>query len=195
MKVLYFDTETTGTDPHKNEIVQLAAIIEIDGEVVEEVNLECRPTNLEAIDPEALKTIGKTVDDLLKRPEPKEMMNKLWDIFNRHIDKYKKSDKFYPAGHNVQFDLEFLQAFWKKHGDIYGTGSYQNWRCLDTRILANIMIAEKKLDVPDVKLSTLCTYYQISLAAHDALNDIRATRLLYRRMWAHLIGAPWNLVE
>jgi oligoribonuclease (3'-5' exoribonuclease) len=34
VKIFWFDTETTGLDPVVNSIVQLAAIIEIDGEVV-----------------------------------------------------------------------------------------------------------------------------------------------------------------
>jgi DNA polymerase III epsilon subunit-like protein len=35
-KTLYIDTETTGTDPAKHGLIQLACIAEIDGEVAEE---------------------------------------------------------------------------------------------------------------------------------------------------------------
>lgn len=182
MKILYFDTETTGIDPKVNEIVQFAAIVEIDGNVVEEVNWRCQPTNWEAINPDALKTTGLTLEKLREFGPPQEMMKNIRSLFDRHIDKFNKADKFYPAGHNVQFDLDFLQAFWKKHGDTYGTGSYQNWRCLDSRILANFFIMRGKLDVPDVKLSTLCEKFGIAIQAHDAMSDIHATRELVRKM-------------
>lgn len=182
MKILYFDTETTGVDPKVNEIVQFAAIVEIDGNVVEEVNLTCQPTNWDAISPEALQTTGLTIEKLKSYDAPGVMMANIRKLFDRHIDKFNKSDKFYPAGHNVQFDLDFLQAFWKRHGEIYGTGSYQNWRCLDSRILANFLIMRGKIAATDVKLSTLCNHYGIQIQAHDAMSDIRATRELIRKM-------------
>lgn len=186
MKVLYFDTETTGTNPSVNEIVQFAAIVEIDGVVKEEVNWNCQPTDWDHIDPMALQTIGKTIEDLKAYPTPDVMMKNIRDLFDRHIDKFDKSDKFYPAGHNVQFDLDFLQAFWKKHGDMYGTGSYQNWRCLDSRILANFLAYHKMIPCQDVKLGTLCQHFNIEIQAHDAMSDIRATRELIQKLSAYI---------
>lgn len=180
MKILYFDTETTGIDPKVNEIIQFAAVVEIDGVIVEQVNWRCQPTNYDSISPSALETTGLTVEEIKTYQSPSEMMSKIKNLFNTHIDKFNKEDKFYPAGHNVAFDLEFLQAFWKKHGDPYGTGSYQNWRTLDSRVFANFLIASGKLNVSDVKLSTLCDHYKIQINAHDALSDILATRQLIR---------------
>jgi DNA polymerase III epsilon subunit-like protein len=182
MKVAYLDLETTGTDPKLNEMIQFAAIIEIDGEVVEEVNIKCQPTRWENVSKEALEVTGLTLEGLKTLPQPKEAFTQIKALFDRHIDKFNKTDKFYPAGHNVTFDLDFLQAFWKQHGDIYGTGSYQNWQCLDSRILANFLRFKKKIEVENNKLETLCKFYDIELKAHDALNDIRATRTLIKKM-------------
>lgn len=182
MKILYFDTETTGTQPWKHEITQFAAIVEIDGKVVEEVNWRCQPTNWDDIDPGAIETTGITVEQLRTFDHPSVMMKNIRELFDRHIDKFNRDDKFYPAGHNVGFDLDFLNAFWKKHGDKYGTGSYQNWRSLDSRVFANFLAASGKLDCADIKLSTLCDFYKIEIDAHDALSDIRATRELIRKM-------------
>src|SRR5690606_5049961 len=105
------------------------------------------------------------------------------DLFDTYIDKYDKNDKFYPAGHNVQFDLDFLQEFWKKYGDQYGTGSYQNWRALDSRVMAHFLIMAGKLpELENMKLATLCNHFDIPINAHDAMSDITATRLLIRKM-------------
>lgn len=182
MKILYFDTETTGVDSRVNEIVQFAAIVEIDGNVVEEVNWNCHPTRWDHISPDALQTTGLTLEKLKTFGSPGVMMANIHKLFDRHIDKFNKQDKFYPAGHNVQFDLDFLQAFWKQHADSYGTGSYQNWRCLDTRILANFLAMIGQINTQDLKLSTLCQHYGIEIQAHDAMSDIRATRMLMQKM-------------
>lgn len=180
MKKLYFDVETTGTNPKVNEIVQIAGLIEIDGKVEEEFNFNIRPTN-ENINIEALEVIGKTIEELKEYPEPRKVFEQLREILDKYIDKYDKQDKFYPAGHNVRFDLDFLQSFWSNF-DKYGSGTYQNWRALDTRVLANILVSENLIDVEDIKLETLCEFYEIEIDAHDALNDIKATRKLYRSM-------------
>jgi len=182
MKILYFDTETTGTDPNLHEIVQFAAIIEINGKVVEEVDWRCRPTRWETISPEALQVTGLTLDELATYDHPIDMGKKLKALFNKYINKFDKADKFYPAGHNVGFDLDFLQVFWKKHIDKYGTGSYQNWRALDSRVFCNFLAAAGRLNVRDIKLSTLCQQFGIEIDAHDALSDIRATRQLIQQM-------------
>lgn len=189
MKILYIDTETTGTNSQKHEIIQIAALIEIDNEIVEEVNLRIRPTNWETIDPEALKVTGKTLEELKTYMDPKMAFITLKGIFERYVNKYDRNDKFYPAGHNLGFDIEFLQAFWKKYGDAYGTGSYQNWRFLDTRILANFLCSHDLIKPLNVTLGEMCKMYNIHLDAHDALNDIRATRLLHKAMMTHITKA------
>lgn len=187
MKILYFDVETTGRDPKVNEIVQFSAIVEVDGEVKEEVNWFCSPTDWDNVEEGALEVIGKTREELATYPPPVSLMDGIQSLFDAHIDKYDTLDKFYPAGHNVQFDLDFLQAFWKKYGDQFGTGSYQNWRALDSRVLANFLVASGKIIEPEnMKLKTLCDMFQIPIQAHDAMSDIRATRELIKKMMEYL---------
>lgn len=186
MKILYFDVETTGTNPKENEITQFAAIVEIDGVVKEEVNFRCRPTNLANIDPQALEVTGMTIDKLMEAPEPSVMASQIKRLLDKYINKFSKTDKFYPAGHNVQFDLDFLQSFWKKHIDQFGSGSYQNWRSLDSRVFGNFLAAAGKLETGDMKLETLANHFQIEINAHDALSDIRATRQIIKKMMSFL---------
>lgn len=186
MKILYFDTETTGTNAQKHEIVQLAGILEIDGVVVEEFNYRCQPTMWDNIDPEALEVTHKTIEELKTYDRPQTVYSQFRAMLDRYVDKYNREDKVYPAGHNVGFDIEFLQAFFKRHGDPYGIGSYQNWRFLDTRIMANYLCAYGLITPKTVTLGELCKIYSIPLDAHDALNDIRATRKLAQCLMKHL---------
>lgn len=186
LKILYFDVETTGTDPTVNELIEFAGIVVIDGKTIEELEFKCQPVNWEAVEPEALEVTGKTLEDLKGYMLPAEAFKLLSDFFNRHIDKFDKNDKFYPAGHQISFDIDFLQKFFIDYGDKYGTGSYQNWRCLDSRVLANFFIAAGLIQCKDVKLKTLCEVFEIEIEAHDALSDIRATRILIQKMMAWL---------
>lgn len=187
MKILYFDTETTGVDPRVHEITQFAAIVEIDGHVVEEVNWRCQPTRWDAINASAIQTTGVSIDQLKTFQPASEMFHQIKVLLSKYIAKYTRMpDKFYPAGHNVQFDLDFLNAFFKQHGDLddqeWGITSYQNWRALDSRVMANFLLAAGHISTYDVKLETLCSEFGIKIDAHDALSDIRATRELVQVM-------------
>lgn len=182
MKILYFDVETTGTNPAIHEIIQFAGIIEIDGKIIEEVNYRCQPEKWGNISDDALAVTKITREELQGFEKPGAIFYKIRAFFENHVNKYDKADRLYPAGHNVNFDLNFLQQFWKKYGDHWGTGSYQNWRALDSRVFANFMIYAGKLPVDNVKLQTLCEHFDIEIKAHDALSDIRATRLLIHKM-------------
>src|SRR5438034_3917506 len=109
MKILYFDTETTGLYSKVHEIVQLAAIIEIDGLVIDQINLEFQPTNWASISPEALAVNKRSVDILLTYQTPQDAFKKFKVFLDKYIDKYDMKDKAYPAGHNVTFDIDFVQ--------------------------------------------------------------------------------------
>jgi DNA polymerase III subunit epsilon len=187
MKILYFDTETTGVDCSRNEITQFAAIIEIDGVIKEEINWRCQPTRWECVDQGALMTTGITLEQLKTYQPADKMFADIKRLFQKYIPKYTKMpDKFYPAGHNVQFDLDFLNAFFKLHGNAddkqWGITSYQNWRALDSRVFANFLHANGYLNLQDVKLSTLARHFNIDIEAHDALSDIKATRLVQKEL-------------
>ena len=183
-KILYFDVETTGTNPAVHEITQLAMIIEIDGVVVEEANFTCQPTRWDQIDPGAIATTGVTIEMLKTFQPPALMYDQVTKLLGRYIPKYTRlPDKFYPAGHNVEFDLKFLDAFLRMYGNAdmkqWGAITYQNYRAIDSRALANFHFLNGHLQtLSDVKLATLCNHFGIKIDAHDALSDIRATRQL-----------------
>ena len=47
-KALYFDVETTGLNPYKNDIIQFACLVEINGEVKEEFETKVAPHDINA---------------------------------------------------------------------------------------------------------------------------------------------------
>jgi DNA polymerase-3 subunit epsilon len=174
-KILYFDTETTGLNPQKNAVIQFAGIVEIDGNVQEEIEMKIAPMRDDVIEEKALEVHGMSVEQIKAFPSPKEQYEELKKILIKYVDPYNKNDKFTPAGYNVRFDMEMMHSFWKKNGDPY-FGGLVNWKCIDALPIMYFLDFTEKVCLDDYKLSTVCDHYGISIKAHDALSDIRATR-------------------
>ncbi len=180
-KVLYFDVETTGLDPKKHAIIQLAGIIEVGGVVVDEFNIYMQPHEGAEIDKKALEVNGVTREQMATYQVQEEAFKEFGKVLSRHSNQYDKNDKYYPAGYNVQFDLDFLSEWFKRNNDKY-LGSRINWRHMDPRPYYNALNFLGLLAIKNVKLATVCKHYDIEINAHDAMSDIRATRELILRM-------------
>ncbi|GAB4284659.1 MAG: hypothetical protein Kow0081_1990 [Candidatus Dojkabacteria bacterium] len=178
-KVMYFDVETTGINPYLHEIIQIGIIIEINGEVVDQLNLKCQPTNWDVISPEALKITGNTIESLKKEMPAAEAYKKVDALLCKYIDQYDKTDKYYPAGYNVRFDLDFLGEFYRRNNNPY-LGSIINWRYLDPLPMLYALDFKGKIKFPNYKLTTIAEVLKIPLQAHDAFSDILATREIIR---------------
>ncbi|MRS03101.1 3'-5' exonuclease [bacterium] len=177
MKILYFDTETTGLDEARNDIIQIAGIVEIDGQEMErfEFRIAPRPENEEFISQEALDIHGFALDDIKSWEKPNVIHQQLNELFGKYVDKFNKADKFYPAGFNVDFDLRFLRQFYIKCGDKY-FGSWFHAFPIDPLPVLRMLHAFGITTFENYKLSTVASEYGIELKAHDALSDIEATR-------------------
>lgn len=117
MKIAWIDTETTGVDPQKNDIISLACIIEIDGVVKDKLYLEMQPINWDNIEEEALRVNGYTIEKLKTFMTPREAHSKLNNFLGKYCNKFNRQDKYIPAGHNIgRFDIPFLAEFYKKQG-------------------------------------------------------------------------------
>jgi DNA polymerase-3 subunit epsilon len=180
-KVIYIDTETTGLDHKVNDIVQLAYIVEIDGEIKERGDILIQPVDYNAISPEALKIQGRTLEMLKGHLEPKVAFDKFVTLLEKYINKFDRTDKFYICGYNVGFDLEFLKSFFTKMGCPY-FGSYFNYKTLDVYSIVKILEYLGEIKTKDLKLVTVCDAYSIELNAHDAQSDINATRFLFKML-------------
>lgn len=187
-KVLYFDVETTGTNAYKHDIVQLSGLIECDGKVCHEFNITMQPRNWDSIEPKALEVTGLTMETLRGYQDADKGFSEFelaiaGATHNWAINRYDRNDKFIPAGYNVGFDLQFLDQFFRKSGESYGSGWMQNWKAVDGLAIVRYLEYLGKIPVmPDHKLGTMCEYFKIPIQAHDALSDIRATRELLMKL-------------
>jgi DNA polymerase-3 subunit epsilon len=180
-KIFYMDTETTGLDPKSNDIIQLAYLIEIDGEIKEEGNLFVQPFSYENISLEALVVNKKTVEEIKTYPTPIDVYRHLQSILNKYINRYNKLDKFIPCGYNVRFDIDFLQSFFLKNNDKW-FGAFFDYHFIDPMPIINVLNYKGSINLVNAKLITACENFGITIDAHDALSDIKATRELMQKI-------------
>ena len=176
-KTLWFDVETGGTDSEKDALLQLAGLIEIDNEIVDEINLKIQPVKGKNVTAEAIKKHGLTMDMIEGFEKPWEARWKFDTFLTRNNPAPAKDKRYIMAGYNADFDCRFLNQWYQ---DLSG-GPYDYWKHLqfspvDPLPTLRIMRHLELLDVPDTKLETVCDYFGITINAHDALSDIKATR-------------------
>lgn len=180
MKILFLDTETTGLEPGTHGVVQVAGIVEVDGEVREEFDFLARPFPGQLYEAKALEVNRRTVEEIKGFPDPMEVHAKLKAIFKKYVDPYNRADKFVIAGQNIAFDYDMMEAFWQKCGDKYWY-SWVDFRGLDIITATALFQAAGRFRLPNMRLETVAAHFGIPLKAHDALHDIRATREIYHR--------------
>ncbi len=178
-KVLWIDTETTGIDPEKHGIVQIAGIIEIDGKLKEEFNFEVKPFPEDQIDFGAIEATGLDLREAIAYQVPNVALVGLLSVMDRYVDKFDKEDKFSPAGYNVSFDLNFLWQ-WCMKQDFKYFRSYVSHVKIDVMAYAHYLVGFGIMEPPEsFKLADVCALMEVELPdAHDALADVKATREL-----------------
>ncbi len=180
-KIFWFDVETTGVSFEDSAILQLAALIEIDGKVVDEFQINMQPHEDASIAPTALRIHGITHVQWEHFDLPYVGLHKLRSFLGRHVNKYDWSDKFVIAGYNVNFDVQMLRSAFLRDGDKF-FGSWFYWPVIDVASFVAEEAAFRNLILPNYKLGTICKHFEIDIEAHEALSDIKATKNLYKHL-------------
>lgn len=182
IKKLFLDTETTGTTSN-SAIVQIAGMVEVGG-VTREFDIKMRPHVGADISEKALEIIGKSLEEINSYQSPEDASKEFEKILREFVDPFNKNDKFVLYGHNIQFDFTKLMEWYNRIGNKY-LGSLISFKFnFDTlQMMKNLQLLEVIEFLPNNKLETCCEAFGIELnGAHDALNDIRATKKLYEHL-------------
>jgi len=195
-KIFWMDTETTGTEPSKHAILTLDALVEVDGEVIDQVRLKGAPDPDQEVVKEALEVNGLSREQILEFPSSTEMYKSLMSALNSHINRYDSNDKFIVAGHNVKFDIAFLQELFARKSNKY-FGAYFNYHTIDTMGMAQLLHYAGRVNLPNFKLETLAKIFDVPFVAHDSLEDIKTTKAVSERMFEMLrhVKTPENRAE
>lgn len=177
-KILWLDVETTGLNPKKHGLRELAYILVVDGQVVEKDVLQIDPKTYKKeieIDNKALELSNITVDDF----EDYGDSSYHFDYFREILDKYFKDGKFVLAGFNVKFDNDFLREWFYDNDAGAEFKDYFHYKVIDVFPLVVTLKHLELIDTENDKLKTACEYFNIPIDAHNALSDIEATKNLY----------------
>lgn len=178
-KILWLDTETSGTDALIHSIIDIAGIIDIDGKVVEQFDFKVRPHLDFEIDEATCAIHGYSVSDMISFPDIPYVHSALKKLWEKYVDKFNKEDKFLIGGQNCKFDLSFLSQFFVRQKDVF-LGSYIDYRKrVELYDITNAMRSLGFIKSDSLSLAPLCKEFCIDLNAHNALSDITATRELY----------------
>lgn len=159
MKYIVIDTETTGLDPKKHELLSLGAIVMIDGNIVESIEIKIKPRNIDQADAEALRINGYSPYRWKNAIEGDSAVTIIKHLFLCHSDAIL-------VGHNVNFDIKFLRAF----ADSYYKEFSFPTPYIDTRDLCRVNLASYGLH--SMSLDNVCAFLGWKRRkAHTALSD------------------------
>lgn len=185
-KLIFYDTETTGTNYMKHSIIELSGIVEIDGKVMEIFDYKVRPHEKAKIEPAALKSNGHKFEDLPHYPQMPMVHQLFRDLLLKYVDQYDRKDKIHLVGYNNRgFDDNFLRMFFNLCGDNF-FGSYFWADTIDVMVLAARHLIDKRPEMPSFKLHRVAKTLGVPVddnRLHEALYDSELTRGIY-----HILG-------
>lgn len=177
MKLIYIDTETTGLDPKRDAIIQLAGIIRTEDGMMTPFDYRMAPFGAASISTEALEVQGRTMEEIMAYPDQKKAYKEFVALLGRFCNKYDKQDKLFMFGYNVQFDAEFLRTWFERNDDKY----YGSWFWnppIDVMSIAALALMQDRVSLPNFKLGTVAEHLlgPAPEGLHDALADVYLTR-------------------
>ena len=183
--IVFFDLETTGTNPARHGIHQISGEIVVDGETKESFDYHVRPNPKAQIDPAALQVAGVTEAQIMAYPPMEDVYKQLVEMLAKYVDRYDRQDKFFLVGYNnASFDNSFLRGFFRQNGDEY-FGSWFWANSIDVMVLATQYLLNERPQMENFKLSTVAGHMGIGVnadALHSADYDIALTRAIYEKI-------------
>lgn len=167
MQYAFLNIETSGLEPH-HEPIEVAYIIE-DADTGEELTrqLVTLAFDHESADPKALEINGWGKREFTPVVDP------WW--FAKVLEQDLKDVEV--IGNNVQFDMQFLDRFLRRHG-------YKpSWRyhVVDVKAIAGAVLGQR----PPWSSEELCEALGMPAQAHTALGDAEWNRELFHAAYKH----------
>ena len=180
-KIFVIDTETTGLDPNKNSLWQLAGYYRNAQGKLFTLDLKCNPLDWENITDEALRVCRTSKEELAKHPPAQQLYMTFRNFLLQEIS---DGEKITWCGYNSKFDLAFVESFFK-----YFDPSDSIYRFFDRGSTVDMLEYMRLLrsigfiNTPTLKLEEVYKMFGYGTeTAHDALEDAKLTYLLYQ--WA-----------
>jgi DNA polymerase-3 subunit epsilon len=181
IKKFFYDVETTGLDYKRCSIHQLTAWVEIDGVIVEQLNLFIKPHPKATIEQTALDICKVTEEQIQAYPSMEEQFKVMLTMLKKYVDPFGKGDKMFLIGFkNASFDDDFLKKYFDLMNSkffFYFYASTIDVSCLAAQYLINV-----RRSMPSFKLHRVAKTLGIEVddeKLHDAYYDVHLTREVY----------------
>lgn len=186
LKLLFFDTETTGVRYWKDGIHQISGYIDIDGEIKETFDFKAQPNPKAEISDEALAIAKVTREQIANYPPMETVFSEFIKMLGKYVNKNDETDNFYLVGfNNSSFDNPMLRAWFKQNGG----EKYSSWfwsNCFDVFVMATPYILNQRPKMKSCNLFNVAKALGIEVdesKLHDALYDIEITRAIFYKLF------------
>ena len=178
-RILFLDTETGGLDSEKHDLLTIGLVVWENMQILDELELKISRESYRA-EESALKVNGINLKQLEKEGiNEKEVINQLLYFVKKNFGENKN---FVVAGHNINFDKDFLKKFLKDN--------YINWsnhfgyRTIDTMTLLLFVYLQGKTEGRRLgKLDDAIQHFNLDPEErHTALCDARVTARLFEKL-------------
>lgn len=194
MTILFFDLETTGTNPELHGIHQISGAFVVDGQIAETFNYHVKPREGCQCDPYAMQMAGHTYEEMMASNEYRPMK----EVFNELLEKIIRYDggilkdnhpdynkRIFAGGYNIhKFDMEFLRRWFTDNGAPYGIGYYIA-EAIDVMLLAVPALMRWRSKMPGFTQEEIAWALGVKIDSeklHDADYDITVCVEIYRRL-------------
>lgn len=156
------DVETTGVDPHWDEIIEMAAIRVRNGDAIDRFSTLVRPNN--PISDFISKLTGITNEAVATAPRLPDVLGGFLDFLGNDII----------VGHNVHFDVNF----------IYDASMAEFGKPITNDMVDTLRLSRRLLpDLPHHRLEDVASAFNVDqVCAHRSLADCETTYLVLREL-------------
>lgn len=172
-RVVYFDTETTGFDPEKHQIIEFAAVV-CDGNESRDEDFFVRLRREDSIPEKITQITGITDLDLVHGKEEEDLIQCFKDLCSA-------DGQVLLVAHNAQFDLGFIAQTMIRYKDIPALHAFNSADYLDT-----LTVYKDRASSPH-RLKDAIAHYGLNgkvQNTHRAIDDAKALKAVCDAMEA-----------
>lgn len=165
------DTETTGFDEKKHQILEIGILVIKDLNVIEEFEIKIKhkeyTMSAKAMEANKIDIVAHEKEAVFE----KEAAEKILEFLNKN--KGENDEGYIVIGQNVQFDIKFLEAMFLRCYLIKEYRQAVSYRSLDIMQLAMIKNIEGKINLEKQDLDSILKELEIEIPEnrHRALAD------------------------